>query len=67
MEQFQKKIDKANVDIKKLKIENSKLYNVIEKLSPLRKFENHFGQNIFGSWKAPARTKANHLDYMYTV
>ena len=40
MEQFQKNIDNANVDIKKFKIENSKLYNVIEKLSPSRKFEN---------------------------
>ena len=41
VEQLQKKIDKANVDIDKLKVENNKLYNVIDKLSPQRKFENH--------------------------
>ena len=40
VEQFQKNIDKANVYIKKLKIENNKLYNVIKKFSPSRKFEN---------------------------
>ena len=40
VEQFQEKIDKANVDINKLKTENSKLYNVMEMLSPQRKFEN---------------------------
>jgi predicted phage-related endonuclease len=38
--QFQKKIDKATVDIDKLKSENTKLYSVIEKLSPQRRFEN---------------------------
>ena len=37
---FQKKIDKATVDIDKLKSENTKLYSVIEKLSPQRRFEN---------------------------
>ena len=37
---FQKKIDKATIDIDKLKSENTKLYSVIEKLSPQRRFEN---------------------------
>ncbi|CAB3995786.1 Hypothetical predicted protein [Paramuricea clavata] len=38
--QIQKKIDKATVDIDKLKTENNKLYNVIEKISPQRRFED---------------------------
>ena len=38
--QIQKKIDKATVDIDKLKTENNKLYNVIEKNSPQRRFED---------------------------
>ena len=41
VEQLRKKIDKANVDINKPKIENNKLCNVIDKLLPQRKFENH--------------------------
>ncbi len=38
--QIQTKIDKASVDIHKLKTENNTLYNVIEKISPQRRFEN---------------------------
>jgi hypothetical protein len=38
--QSQIKIDKATIDIDKLKRENDKLYNIIEKISPQRKFED---------------------------
>ena len=38
--QSQIKIDKATIDINKLKRENDKLYDIIEKNSPQRKFED---------------------------
>ena len=50
---FQKKIDKATVDIDKLKSENTKLYSVIEKLSPQKDLKikgGHF-------WKLESASK----------
>ena len=38
--QVKRKVDKATVDIDKLKTENEKLYNVIVKISPERRFED---------------------------
>ena len=38
--QVKRKFEKVAVDIDKLKTENEKLYNIIEKISPQRRFEN---------------------------